>query len=246
MAAEAIRNITMNVADTLQNPGGNFELAIHDDEFPTQSFNPGEASLFENQLNALIGDLDSSILTQLLKQREQQVARVATFAKQELDGKVFGGINAGDNQIGFSILRPGQIRADPSTGNPVNDWYFDPAGTTGWQDWIGDGSTNNYVVGEDQVSVIFAFVDQDVSSEVSAINVDEFGRNMDMLPHDINDARLMDNENEQMIKTLPTLVAQDNDQIHIRIRHDRDVESQPRLYGLTFALGGFLNDEDFS
>lgn len=234
----------MNVADVLQNPGGNFELAVHDDEFPTTAFNPGEASLFENQMNTLMADLDSSILSQVIKQREQTIAKVASFAKQELDGKVFGGINAGDNQIGFSVLRPGHIRADPSTGAAENDWYFSP-GTTGYVDWIGDGSGNNYSVGEDQVSVVLAFVDQDVSTEVSALNVDEFGRNMDMLPHDLNDARIMDNENEIMVKNLPTLVAQDNDQIHARLRYDRDVESQPRFFGFTFALGGFLNEEDY-
>lgn len=236
--------VQLNVADTLQNPGGNFELAIHDDEFPTQSFNPGEAKLFENQLNALFADIDSSVLTNILKMREQQIARVATFAKQELDGKVFGGINAGDNQVGMSVMRPGHIYQD-DTGTLQNDWYYDPAGTTGWQDWIGDGSSNNYSVGEDQVSVVFAFVDQDVNSEVSGLNVEEFGRNMDMLPHDLNDARLADNKNEMMVKNLPTLVAQNNDNVHVRLRLDRDVESQPRLFGLTFALGGYLNSEDF-
>lgn len=238
------RERLLNLTSTLENPGGNFELAVHDDEFPTQAFNPSEAQLFETQMNDLVTEFDGSVLGSLFKQREQAIARVASFAKQELDGKVFGGINAGDNQIGFSILRPGHIRADPATGSGENDWYFDP-GTTGWVDWIGDGSGNNYSVGEDQVSVIFAFVDQDVSTEVSGLNVDEFGRNMDMLPADINDARLMDNETEIMAKSLPTLVAQDNDQVYCRLRYDRDVESQPRFVGLTFALGGFLNSEDY-
>lgn len=236
--------VSLNLMDTLQNPGGNFELAVHDDEFPTEAFNTGEAELLERQLNALFADMDSAMMTQALKQREEAIAKVATFAKQELDGKVFGGINAGDNQIGVSILRPGHIRADPATGNAENDWYFDP-GTTGWTDWIGDGGANNYSVGEDQVSVVFGFVDQDVSSEVSGINVEEFGRNMDMLPHDTNGARLRDNETEVQYTSLPTLVAQDNDQVHVKIRADRDVESQPRLFGLTFALGGFLNSEDY-
>lgn len=238
------RQRLLDLSSTLENPGGNFELAVHDDEFPTQAFNPSEAQLLETQMNDLVTEFDGSVLGSLFKQREQAIARVATFAKQELDGKVFGGINAGDNQIGFSVLRPGHIRADPATGAADNDWYFQP-GTTGWVDWIGDGSTNNYSVGEDQVSVIFAFVDGDVSTEISGLNVDEFGRNMDMLPADINDARLMDNETEIMAKSLPTLVAQDNDNVHVRLRYDKDVESQPRFIGLTFALGGFLNSEDY-
>lgn len=238
------RQRLLELTSTLENPGGNFELAVHDDEFPTQAFNPSEAQLFETQMNDLVTEFDSSVLGSLFKQREQAIARVASFAKQELDGKVFGGINAGDNQIGFSVLRPGHIRSDPATGAGENDWYFQP-GTTGWVDWIGDGSSNNYSVGEDQVSVIFAFVDQDVSTEISGLNVDEFGRNMDMLPADINDARLMDNETEIMAKSLPTLVAQDNDEVYCRLRYDKDVESQPRFVGLTFALGGFLNSEDY-
>lgn len=239
------RNRVVNVASTLTNPGGNFELTVHDGEFPTQAFTDNEANLFESQFNDLLSDLDSSILTQVLSQRQEVIGKAAAFAKQEIDGKVFGGINAGDNEIGFDMLRPGQIRADPSSGNAENDWYFQP-GSTGWNDWIGDGSSaNNYLVGEDQVTVVFGFVDQDVSTEISGLNVQQFGRNMDMLPHDLNDARLMDNENELQYQSLPTLMAQDNDEIHIQLRHDRDTESQPRLLGVTFGLGAFLNTPDY-
>lgn len=232
-------------ASTLTNPGGNFEVTVHDDEFPTQAFTDSEATLFETQFNDLIADMDSSVITNVLVQRQEAIAKAATFAKQEIDGKVFGGVNAGDNQIGFDILRPGQIRADPANGNPVNDWYFDPS-STGWNDWIGDGTAaHNYSVGEDQVTVVLGFIDQDVSTEVSGLNVQQFGRNMDMLPHDLNDARLMDNKNEIMMQNLPTLIAQDNDDIHIRLRHDRQKESQPRLLGITFGLGAFLNNQDY-
>lgn len=240
----ANREIDVNLASDLKNPGGTFKVTAHDREFPTESFTDSEAKLFERQFNSYIAALDSSMMSQIFKMNEETISMAASFAKQELDGKVFGGINAGDNQIGFDILRPGQIRADPDSGDAENDWYFEPD-SSGWNDWIGDGSSNNYTVGEDQVSVIFAFMDQDVSTEISGINVEQFGRNMDMLPHDLNDVRVMDNDSEVMVQPLPTLLAQDNDDVHIKLRHDRATESQPRLLGLSFALGSFLNNEDY-
>ena len=252
MSASGNRRMQLSVASTLRNPGGNFGLTVHKGEFPTEAFTDNESALFERQFNDLLADFDSSIVTQVFNQRQESIAKAASFAKQEIDGKVFGGVNAGDNQIGFDILRPGHIRSTPGSGNSdadANDWYYKPD-STGWNDWIGgdgNGGTDGsaYSVGEDQVSVIVAFMDQDVSTEISGLNVQQFGRNMDMLPHDLNNARLMDNDNEQMVQNLPTLLAQDNDNIRMRLRHDRIQESQPRLLGVTFALGSFLNTEDY-
>jgi len=234
----------LNISSALRSPASEFAVKSQRKSFPTEAFTDKEAQLLEDQLNQLIFDLDSSALTELARQRQDAVARTAVFAKQVFDEKLFGGVNAGDNEIGFSVLRPGHIFSD-STGTVQNDWYFDP-GTTGWVDWIGDGTTaNNYTVGENQVTVILAFMDQDVGSEVSAVNVEEFGRNVDMLPHDLNALRLRDNDTEQQVAALPTLIAQENDNVHVRLRADRNVESQPRLFGFTFGLGTFLDAEDY-
>lgn len=221
-----------------------FTLRSQGKTFPTVNFNTDEANILNSQMNEIMASMDSSVIRKLTKERASAVANAATFSKQIFDEKMFGGVNAQDNEIGFSVLRPGHVRADPASGSVQNDWYFNPS-SPGWNDWIGDGSTNDYTVGEDQVTVVFGLVDQDVNTEVSAINVDSFGRNVDMLPQDLNDARLMDNETDQMVQPLPTLVAQENDSIHIRLRHDQAAESQPRLLGFTFGLGSFLNKEDF-
>ena len=228
----------------LTSPGGTFRVAVHNRSFSTEAFTSDEANLFVSQFDSLISGLESSVLTQILANRSEAIARGATYAKHELDDKVFGGVNAGDNEIGFSIMRPGHVRADPSDGSTQNDWYYE-ADSSGWQNWIGDGGDNNYALSEDQVNVSVAFLDQDVNTEVSALNIDEFGRNMDMLPYDLNGMRLLDNSTETKIAELPTMVASDRDTIHARLRYDRPVESQPRLFGVTYGMGSFLNSEDF-
>jgi len=233
-----------DIRDTLTNPSGTFEVPVHNKTFATEPFTQDEADMFVSQLNSLLIGLNSAQLGKIIEDRSSTLARVATHAKQELDSKVFGGINAGDNEIGFSVLRPGHIRSDPNSGNPENDWYFDP-GTTGYVDWIGDGGANNFTIGEDEVVSVFAFADQDVTTQVSGLNIDQFGRNMDMLPQDLNDMRLRDNETQQHVQELPTLVATDNDDVHCRLRYDRQAESQPRFYGVTFGIGAFLNQEDY-
>lgn len=240
------RQFNLDVASELTNPPSEFTVQAQGKTFPTESFSPNEAQLLNQQLNELVFSLDSSHLMEIVQQRQTAIARTAAFAKQVFDEKLFGGVNARDNEIGFSVLRPGHIRADPASGDAENDWFFTP-GATGFVDWIGDGtSANNFTFTEDQVSVVMAFVDQDVNSEISAVNVDAFGRNVDMLPLDMNDSKHReDNENDISVQPLQTLIGEENDEVHIRLRADRDVESQPRLFGFTFGLGSFLNSEDF-
>lgn len=238
-------SVRLELEDTLQNPGGQFEVTAHDDTFPTEAFDRDEASLFNQQLNDLIADIPSSTISQVIKQREQAIAQVAALAKHDIDGNNFGGLNAGDNEVGFSILRPGHIRRDPS-GNMQNDWFFQP-NSTGYVDWIGDGAGNNFIVNEDQVVVVLGLIDQEATpTPISGFNVEDFGRNMDMLPRDLNAMRLQDNDTEVQVRQLETLIGQEEDEVHCQLRYDRQVERQPRLLGFTFAKGRFLNQEDYS
>jgi len=238
-------NSSLNLTDTLQNPGGAFEVSAHDDSFPTEGFDQGEAQLFQEQMNSLVAGVTSQEISEVLKNRQSTIARVAALAKDDIDGNNFGGLNAGDNEIGFSPLRPGHIYRN-SNGNIENDWFFEP-GTTGYTDWIGDGSSNNMILNEDQVVVVLGLVDQAPSSTpIQGFNVEEFGRNMDMLPRDLNDMRLQDNSTEVQVKEVETLIGQEGDQIHCRLNFDKNVERQPRLIGFTFAKGRFLNKESYS
>lgn len=245
-----------NISSVAQSPDAEFNLRSQGKNFPTHALNSEESGLLQTQLEDLMAPFESSLLGNLISQRQDAIALTASFAKQVFDEKLFGGINAGDNEIAFDVLRPGQIFSDAG-GTLHNDWYFEPGVTGGttwtnnqtggkWVDWIGDGTSgNNYTVGQDQVTVALAFMDQDVSTEVSGVNVDQFGRNVNMIPQDLNVLRLRDNNREQQIEPLPTLIAQENDEIHTKLRYDRQVESQPRLFGFTFGLGSFMNSEDF-
>lgn len=243
----------IDFASPARNPGGSFEVTVHDSRFPTVGFDADEAALLDEQMNQLIADLDSATLLEVMQQRADVIGKTAAFAKQVFDEKVFGGINAGDNEIGFSVLRPGHIDNGVNKAD-LNEWYFQPG--AGLNDWIGNGTagttagaggSNNYLVTEDQVMVVLGFMDLEQGpSEISMINVQEFGRNMDMLPIGTTRSRLMDNENDIQFTSLPTLIAQENDNIHIRLRYDRDVERQPALFGFTYGLGSYLNTEDYS
>jgi len=239
-------NFRLNLTSTLQNPGGSFRVSAHDDQFPTEGFDQSEASLFEEQMNSLIAGVTSKEIAQVLQNRQQTIAKAAALAKDDIDGNNFGGLNAGDNEIGFSPLRPGHIRRDPNTGNVVNDWFFDP-GATGYVDWIGDGAGNNMILNEDQVVLVLGVVDQELSpTPIQGFNVQDFGRNMYMLPRDLNDMRLQDNDTEVQVKEVETLIGQEGDEVHCRLNFDENVERQPRLLGFTFAKGRFLNQESYS
>jgi len=235
----------ISLESVLTSPDPQFNLRSQNKEFPTQAFDSSEAKLLQSQINDLIAPLPDATLGKLFNDRTDTIALTAAFAKQYFDGKLFGGINAQDNEIGFDVLRPGHIRADPTNGTIQNNWYFTPS-STGWNDWIGDGtSANNYTVTKDQVVLVLGVVDQDVSTELSGVNVQQFGRNVDMIPQDLNSMRLQDNQNELQVTPLPSLIGQENDQVHMRLRYDRQTESEPRLYGFTFGLGSYMNTEDY-
>jgi hypothetical protein len=245
----------LDLASTAQSPPPTFNIRTQNRDFNTEPLSSDEAALFENQFNTLINDFDSRVIADMLQQRQEVIGQAAAMAKNEFDEKLFGGINAADNEIAFDVLRAGHIRAKPgtdaahssaSTGDVLNDWYFEP-GSSGWNDWIGDGtSSNDYTVSSDQVLLVLGIIDQDPTTEISGLNVEYFGRNVDMLPKDLNTARTLDNENDIMVQPLPTMMATDRDRINIRLRHDYVDRSQPRLLGVTFGVGDYMNTEDFS
>lgn len=247
-------NNRLNLKSKAQNPDTEFDVRAQGRSFPTVGLNSNEAQILDDQVNSFMAGLTDSSVLEVYQQNADAVSLTASFAKQVFDEKLFGGVNAGDNEIAFDVLRPGHIRssdgndeANPSAsqGDAVNNWYYEPS-SEGWNDWIGDGtSSGNYMMGEDQISVVFGVIDQDTSSEVSGLNVESFGRNVDMIPKDLNDMRLRDNDSDLQVAQLPTLIAQENDEVHIRLKHDRKAESQPRLLGFTFGLGTHMNTEEY-
>lgn len=249
----------IELASGAKNPASTFSIRTQNRDFKTEGLTDEEAELFEQQFNILINDFDTRHLTSLYKQREEQISDTAGLAKSQFDEKLFGGINAADNEIGFDVLRPGHIRADPADGSIINNWKFEvyeSGGTpstdypsvegTGWHDFIGAGTSDtDYSIDEDQVAVILGFMDQAGDTGISGINVERFGRNVDMIPKDLNDARTLDNENELAIQALPTLVGTERDRVHIRIRADETGVYEPRLVGFTFGVGSYMNNEEF-
>jgi len=260
----------VNLASTVRNASDPFSIRTQNKDFGVHPFSSSEADLFESQFNTFLNDIDSRIVTDILIQREDEIALAAAYAKNQFDEKLFGGINAADNEIGFDILRPGHIRADPADGEVQNDWFYEH--TDGWNDWIGDGtSDNDYSIDEDQVVVVLGVVDSGVLiveeedgtintferenyTATSGINVDRFGRNVDMLPKDMNSGKIPDNDNSLLTQSIPTMIGADRDRVHLRLRSDvpaaledanASVYSEPRLVGVTFGVGSYMNQEDF-
>lgn len=263
-------DLNIGLASQAQNPPGVFSIRTQNRDFNTTPLDSGEARLFEEQFNSLVNDFDSRLVSELFLQRADIVSHALAHAKQSFDERRFGGINASDNEIAFDVIRPGHVRADPDTGDVVNSWDY--THTDGWNNWIGDGtSPNNYTVDEDQVVVVLGLMDSgmDVLAQdtgtltefherdttlTTAINVNRFGRNVDMVPKDLHDARLGDNKNEILVQALPTMIGEDRDELHARLRSDVPdelgaadvrVASEPRILGVTFGVGSFMNQEDF-
>lgn len=250
----------IDLAGNARNPSDTFSIRTQNRDFSTQGLSEEESTLFEEQFNVLINDFDSRMVSQLFAERRQEVSDALGVAKNQFDESLFGGINAADNEIGFDVLRPGHIRADPSDGSILNDWkveVYEQGGTassdadvalegTGWHDWIGDGTSGvDYTIDEDQVVLLLGFIEQSENTGISAVNVDRFGRNVDMLPKDLYNSQTADNENDLNIQALPTVLGTERDRVHIRLRADETGVYQPRLLGITYGVGAYMNQEDF-
>lgn len=243
----------ISFADTLRSPDSVFSIRTQNRDFNTEAFDREEANLFETQFNTFVNDFDSRMVSELFVQRADQIALAANHAKQNFDERRFGGINSGDNEIAFDVIRPGHIRADPESGDVINDWEYEVgAGEDGWNDWVGDGtSDNDYTVDEDQVIIMMGLQllnvgDETDETSLSGINIQRFGRNVDMLPKDLYNMTVSDNENDVFMQALPTVIATDRDRIHMRLRSDEeDATYDVRPLGLTFGVGAFMNQEDF-
>lgn len=291
-------NLQINLSEDARRPSDVFSIRTQNKDFSTVPLASDGANLLNEHFNVFINDFDSRMLSEMYSQRATNIAEVAAFSKNQFDEKLFGGVNAADNEIGFDVLRPGHIRSAPSTalnvaddptaadgefietGSTLNTWKVEvveeggydttdeasargsvesnPENTIildgeGWHDWIGDGTSDgDYTVDEDQVVLVLGVVDstdqdqnESAGSQVSGLNVQRFGRNVDMLPKDLNDSKLVDNENGLYVQALPTLVGSDRDRVHARFRVDEPGVYEPRLVGFTYGVGSYMNQEDF-
>lgn len=268
--------LTIPLQDAVQSPNRVFSVRTQNRDFNTEAFDSNEAALLEEQFNTLVNDFDSRLLSEMYLQRRSILAQAGAHSKQIFDEKRFGGINAGDNEIAFDVIRPGHIRADPSDGTILNTWEinFDSLDETdvddgGWIDWVGDGtSANDYTVDEDEVVVVLGLQELEEPSggegpSVTGINVDRFGRNVDMLPKDTHTLGTTDNENDAKVQALPAMIGTENDRVHLRLQvpaldgldsgADADfgtagVAPDPiylRPVGVTYGVGAFMNREAF-
>lgn len=255
--------LNVRLANEVESPNRVFSVRTQNREFNTEPFDSDEASLLEEQFNTLINDFDTRLLSELFMQRRMVLAQAAAHSKQQFDEKRFGGINSGDNQIAFDTIRPGHIHKSGATGEMKNSWEIDlseydvaDVSEEGWIDWVGDGTHDgDYVVDEDQVIVMMGLERLDDPEEsdvtVSTLNVDSFGRNVDMLPKDLHSMNQKDNENDVTVQALPAVIGTDKDRVHLRVQLDgvdvgaSDETIALRPVGVTYGVGAFMNKEEY-
>lgn len=272
----SIGELDIDLEPDVQSPDEVFNIRTQNRDFSTYNLSSDEAALFQTQFNTLVNSFDSQLTSELFLQRSNIIANTAAFAKQQFDEKLFGGINAGDNEIAFDVIRPGHIRDESAINN--NSWYYEHDGS-GFDTWI-----DSYTVHEDEVLLVLGMMDtgaeihyyeggeldhiEEVEQTfVSAVDVDKFGRNVDMLPKDLNDMRVTDNKNDVNVMSLPSMVGNDRDEVNIHLESDLPpsleedvidedpeditdedgvkVYSQPRVLGITFGVGSWMNTQEY-
>jgi len=228
---------------------GKVRLAIQKEEFATTPLTPDERELFEAQYAELFFP-PWSVERRFIDSRKDKVLQALEVAKNALDDRRFGGINAGDNEIGMSVIRPGHVGlcrdGTYTNAEADNTWRWvktasAPGYNTGFDTWIHSPThdTNPFVVHKDCFIFPMYIVEESASPKLQTIKIN-VGRT-DILYYDVSACRLRDPQTGISLIPLPTMYWGPNTDVKIAVQAKEAGTLEIRLGGFTFALGSFLD-----
>lgn len=229
---------------TMAHPSVNRDKVVaYGEVFTCASIDGEELELFKAQFSDLMSMVGSDERKIMLARIEQYILGLRII-KQSLGSVRFTGVNAGDTEIGMSLIRPQFCKNNVVASATVyrTNWAQTLVANT-WADWIFDGAGTGMSLGKD-----FGWVVTHLKSLVSPLPfVSEVrfvvGRTGVMLPADVRAMQLADTENNIPIVPLSTMYSIPKASFYARCKADAGgVENLP-LGGLLFGLGRALREE---
>lgn len=218
------------------------------EKFTCAPLSPEELELFKAQFAELMSMLGSD-------ERKIMLARVGQYVlgmriiKQSLNNVLFTGVNAGDTELGMSLIRPQFTKSNTVANTPGPyatiyrpNWGLALVANT-WRDWIYDGAGNPMTLGKD-----FGWVVTHLKSLISPTPFFSevrfvVGRTGVLIPADVRNLALGDTENNIPIIPLPTMYSIPKASFYARAMGDVNGIDNVPLGGLVFGLGRALKEE---
>ena len=223
-------------------------LTVYGEKFTLAPISQDELDLFKAQFGDLMSMVGSDERKIMLARVEQYIMGMRAI-KQSLNSVGFTGVNAGDTELGMSLIRPQFTKSNTvaNTPGPFATIYRPNWGLTlvagTWRDWIYDGAGNPMTLGKDFGWVVTHI--KSLTSPVPFFSEIRFvvGRTGVLIPADVRALQLADTENNIPIVPLPTMYSIPKASFYARAMSDVNGIDNVPLGGLVFGLGRALKEE---
>jgi len=214
------------------------DFNMYGQKYTLATLDSSELAIFEDNFNKLLATSDSQV-RKILEQRADTIIGGIMAIKEKLNGRKFRGLNPADMEIGMGFIRPEFVK---DTNTIINDWNVTLTGMGTWDVWLSNAAdTGGFVMSEDHGLIITHLISQ-VTPEPYVRGVHfRIGR-IDLIPEEVADIMLGDNENGVAIFPVPTKIVLPEDEFMLSVTGHAGTEYL-KLGGLVIGLGRLLKAE---
>ena len=219
------------------------QVIAYGEQFTCAAISSGELEIFKAQFADLMSMVGSDERKIMLARLSQYILGMR-IVKQSLNSVLFTGVNAGDTELGMSLIRPQFTRNNVAANLAIyrTNWNQVLVANT-WGDWIFDGAGQPMALGRDFGWVVTHL--KSLTTPVPFMTEARFvvGRTGVLLPIDSRNFQLADTENNVTIIPIPTMYSIPKASFYARAKSDINGTDQVVLGGLIFGLGRALREE---
>ena len=217
---------------------GKKEIDMYGQTLTMASLDPEEQAILEDNFNKLMSTTDSQV-RRIFEERADTIVAGIMAIKEKLQRRKFRGMNPSDAEIGMGFIRPGYTKSN----NVINpNWTIALTAMGTWDRWLDSAATAGYALAEDFGLIITHFVSEVTPTPFVRTAHFIIGR-QDLIPEDVSDIMLGDNENGVAVFPIPTKIVLPEDELRVRLEGQTGNEIL-RLGGLVVGLGRFIKTED--
>jgi hypothetical protein len=175
----------------------------------------------------------------IMEDRLEQYVIGLRSIKHELGDIHFAGLNPGDTELGFGLIRPQYTHA--GVGVYKTTWIT-PALGIAWVDWLFEAALNPFMIGRDFGLVITHLKSLITPTPLMSECRFVIGRTT-LVPSPVRELRVADTRNGIALAGIPTMILKPQVSFYARARADAVGADEVELGGLAFGLGRVLTQE---
>lgn len=215
-------------------------ISLYGETFPLAPITNEELETFKIQMASLLM-IPGSDERKVMEDRIEQYVYALRSTKNELtNNPTFRGLNPGDTELGFGLIRPQFTRANTAY---KTSWTVAVAALA-WADWLYEAALAPFTIGKD-FGLCITHLKSLVSPTPFASECRfQVGRTGILIATDIRSLRLADTTNNVAIVAQPTMICKPKSSLYARVRGDLVAGNDELvLGGLIFGLGRALKEE---